>query len=421
MSESRATARLLMVLLLILMKAVLVSLVVPPGYVTNETAHYRAAEAITISGSLKGSATKIAHREVYVLRKYAEAVDGHVPGRSHAEFTRLGKQLTQPDSRHRVGISDISPRASISPAYSVFLSRIGVWLSSVELRWRWTAMRFLNVCLMLVTALLVYLALRTIFAEPSGLPLLGCFLIGFGPWAGVDSVLLGSAPLLAVLWAAWLWRMSALLKKPGLYDMILVLLIALAMSSVGVEGLTALVCTLGASIFLFWKGRDDLGIHICIFAVLLSLIGIVLWIPHAMSGTAPVGVPEGLDTSWVAMLFGATSLPLGSPPKAFAIFWAVMFLISLSGIMIWALKGRSGRKLVAVSMPALIGLILIAVAWPGAYFRVVAAAPLLAVIMAAGLGAVSDRRQWLVTASVGAIVLLDWAVVLLWLVSGLYS
>lgn len=377
------------------------SLVVPPGALKEEVAHYIAA------GRARGGTpamNRLVPKDLAVLAPFARIQAGRLPVRNAREQRKLEADLAAVTELVYVQADVDAPRAS---AYHAILHRALRLLQPVDTRWRWMIMRALGILGMAAAGALTWAALRSARPHDPRAGIVGAAVVVFGPAAGWAAALLGPAPLVAALWAAWAWAVARLGAGES-WSAAWAALIGLAMSAVDAQGAAACVATMVA-VWLSWARQRDRAARVSrVLAVSLGVLGIGLWVFRF----ATVGVPSA-SLSWRGYLAGAPE-ELAAMPGLLVAAWVAVG----AGIVAAALALKPARAAAPLAAAAIVAAVT-ARLLPTSGAPAACIAPLVACLVAGGAARV--LRSTGIAILLVILMGLNWIALLAWVVPGLYQ
>ncbi|MCU0611402.1 MAG: hypothetical protein MUE60_06390 [Candidatus Eisenbacteria bacterium] len=379
----------------------------PPGSLPDENAQYGAIARADLTSDQ--SLRPLVPKDLAELARFSRMESGRLPVRSDGDRRKLDETLSGLDDTVLVP-GDLS--ATSRSTYHELAGRVLRGLRGIDFRWRWIMLRALGIGLLVLAALLTSGALRAGLPGDGFIPVTGMALIMFGPPAGFGAATLGPSPLLAALWAGWVFCVVQVMRQAW-WAALWAALAGLAISSIHPQGAAACLATLVALAAARACPRGALHRGARLAAIALSLLGLALWAFRMLTFEFPEASPPG----WRAWLFAAPA-ELHPAPCGILTGWGIVVLVALAGLVRVARAGE-GSLALPISAAAVVCLVSF---WraPASGVGSLSIAPLMAVAGAMGLAAVCTSNVSRV-AVLAAVMVLDWATLIAWVMPRLYQ
>ncbi len=418
MKNARTSWKLAVLLLLVLVKESAWIMWIPAGASPVEIAHYRIAE---IRGTKQGSEMRglpAIRKELVEIERYALIGDNGLPIRGSDDRARLDGVLSRDGSAYTTArTKGYSLSNSDCPGYYILLSRAQKLLSMLEIQWRWNVLRFGNTICLLFAAWFTFLAAQRLIGSSVLFPLASALIVGFGPWSGPGGALLGPGALSAALLGAWVWHLVLLVRGGDPWNLTWAALISLALSSVGGDGMGAVVGT--AVVLVVVHLKDLISFRKAPFytCCVLLILGFGLWIFRLSMGFHS----PGHEGSWTAFFFASQGLIEAPIPGWIAWIWRGIAVLAVSGLIKTTMRREFKMTALLVPLVAVFIFVVFACLSPWRNMSLVSISPVVALICGAGLAAWAGKGTAVWVGVALLMVLAEWGGLLMWAIPWLYQ
>lgn len=404
-------------MLMLMLAAVLVKQVawvfwIPAGAITSEVDHYRAAETIRLAGRFVRDHASHTEKDVSLLEDYARFRDDRLPSRSVADRRSFEHALESSAADPVLVRNQGKSRASgNAPGYYVLLGRCQALLDQADVRWRWMLLRLLNTTFLLAAVWFTYVGGRVFFPNHSVPARAGAIAMGFGPWASFGGSLLGPGPLAAALWATWLWQVGSAIRKQTQWSLLWLALISFALSSLGVGGFLAAMCTVGVALFMMQRRRPAQVLPYTL-ACLLALVCVAFWIYRlTRADSASWSVPA----TWSDVAFGSPGFVLFQPPGWIWALNAVIGALVLGGVIVALVQRSVEWWTIAVALGLVLAFFAFRSVLAGHASGLLSVSPAVGLLVGAGVLGISRKLWYSVTVMAGVLVISDLGLLVWWI------